>query len=146
MDAALSSEQSSALRSYADRVVNMHEERDTLNGDIREVYKEAKDAGFDTTTLREIVRELRMEPEARTSRYSLLETYRAALGLLAGTPLGEAAMERAATAPERSEYPPSPRSRRPRPFAEQPIKGRGRGRPRKPRPMDFLPDEAAGTA
>jgi uncharacterized protein (UPF0335 family) len=138
MDAALSPEQSSALRSYANRVVNLHEERDTLNGDIRETYKEAKGAGFDTTTLREIVRELRMEPEARESRYSLLDTYRAALGLLVGTPLGEAAMERAEREP--------PVAARPRPFAQQPIKGRGRGRPRKPRPMDFLPDEAAGTA
>jgi uncharacterized protein (UPF0335 family) len=161
LDAALSPEQSSALRSYADRVVNMHEERDTLNGDIREVYREAKDAGFDTTTLREIVRELRMEPDARSSRYALLDTYRAALGLLVGTPLGDAAMERV----ERE--PPPPVAARPRPFAEQPIK-RGRGRPRKdpaatetsefppspsarrprkPRPMDFLPDvETAGRA
>jgi uncharacterized protein (UPF0335 family) len=141
MDTALGPDQASALRSYADRVVSMHEERDTLNGDIREVYKEAKDGGFDTTTLREIVREMRMEPDARSSRYAMLETYRAALGLLADMPLGEAAMDRAA------QEAPAPRAARPRPFAEQPIKARGRGRPRKPRPMDFLPDaEAAGSA
>lgn len=141
MDTGLSPEQTLALRSYAGRVINMHEERDTLNDDIGEVYREAKDAGFDTTTLREIVREMRMEPEARTSRYSLLETYRLALGLLADTPLGEAAMQRA-------EQAPTPTAARPRPFAEQPIKpARGRGRPRKPRPLDFLPDaEAAGRA
>jgi uncharacterized protein (UPF0335 family) len=169
MDTGLSPEQTLALRSYAGRVINMHEERDTLNDDIGEVYREAKDAGFDTTTLREIVREMRMEPEARTSRYSLLETYRRALGLLADTPLGEAAMERAASeTPTPTPTPPAVAAR-PRPFAEQPIK-RGRGRPRKdegagterseyppsprsrrpgrkPRPLDFLPDaEAIGRA
>jgi uncharacterized protein (UPF0335 family) len=142
MDAVLSPEQSSALRSYSGRIVSMHEERDNLNGDIREIYREAKDAGFDTTTLREIVRELRMEADARNSRYAMLETYRAALGLLADTPLGEAAINRAEAET------PMLTVARPRPFAEQPIR-RGRGRPRKrgPRPMDFLPDtEPAGSA
>lgn len=109
-----------ALRGYADRVMTLHTERDDLNGSIRVIYKEAKDAGFDTTTLREIVRELRMEPEARNSRYQLLEEYRRALGMLADTPLGRAAEERAAVV------------ERPTPFAEQPIlqKPRRRGRPR----------------
>jgi uncharacterized protein (UPF0335 family) len=105
-----------ALRSYVDRVAHLHDERDNLNGDIREVYKEAKEAGFDTTVLREIVREYRTDAEPRQSRYALLDQYRAALGMLADTPLGEAAVEREA--------------RRPRAFADQPLH-RGRGRPRK---------------
>jgi uncharacterized protein (UPF0335 family) len=123
---------SDALRGYVTRIVSLHDDRDELNGDLREVYKEAKDGGFDTTTLREIVREQRMESEARHSRYALLDSYRHALGMLADTPLGDSAMDRA----EREQ----PTVQRPRPFAEQPIK-RGRGRPRKPRPMDFLPDD-----
>lgn len=105
-----------ALRGYTDRIVRLHEERDALNSDIREVYGEAKEAGFDVTTVREVVRELRMEPDARNSRYQLLDQYRHALGMLADLPLGEAAIDAAAS--------------RPRPFAEQPVK-RGRGRPRK---------------
>lgn len=82
-----------ALRNYADRVLNLHNERATLNKDIREVYAEAKAAGFDTTTLREIVSELKMEPEARAARYQLLNEYREALGMLEDTPLGQAAIE-----------------------------------------------------
>jgi uncharacterized protein (UPF0335 family) len=113
-----------ALRSYADRVIHLHEERDTLNGDIREVYKEAKDGGFDTTILREIVRELRMESDARHSRYALLDSYRDALGMLADMPLGAAAMERAA----------------------EPARRR-RGRPRKAASVDLEFDtEPAGAA
>jgi uncharacterized protein (UPF0335 family) len=106
-----------ALRGYVDRICNLHIDRDALNGDIREVYKEAKDAGFDTTTLREIVRELRMEPDARAARYDLLDEYRRAVGMLSDTPLGRAAE-------------PPPSVERPTPFAEQPLR-RPRGRPRK---------------
>jgi uncharacterized protein (UPF0335 family) len=104
-----------ALRGYADRVINLHQDRDALNGDIREVYKEAKDAGFDTTTLREIVREMRMDSDARNSRYQLLNEYRLAVGILADTPLGQAS---------------EPRVEKPTPFAEQPVH-KPRGRPRK---------------
>ena len=111
------------LRGYVDRVAHLHDERDTLNGDIREVYREAKEAGFDATVLREIVKEFRTDAEARHSRYALLDQYRDALGMLAGTPLGEAAAER---------------------FADQAP--RRRGRPHKERPMDFLSDDMAGSA
>jgi uncharacterized protein (UPF0335 family) len=99
-----------ALAGYVRRVASLHDDRDELNGDIREVYKEAKDAGIDTTILREIVREHRTDAEARNSRYALLDGYRRALGMLADTPLGDAALSTAEP--------------------EQPAR-RGRGRPRK---------------
>ena len=106
-----------ALKSYVDRVAKLHDERDELNETIRAIYREAKEAGFDTTVLREIVREYRTDAEPRSSRYALLDAYRRALGMLADTPLGEAAMARETAAVER-----------PKPFAEQPIKRRGRPR------------------
>ena len=87
-----------ALLGYADRVVNLHKERKALNQDIAEVYGEAKEAGFNVGTLREIVRELQMGPDARAARYQLLDEYRAAVGLLADTPLGRAAEPRDAPA------------------------------------------------
>jgi uncharacterized protein (UPF0335 family) len=106
-----------ALRSYVERVSNLHDQRDEISTDIREVYAEAKDAGFDTTLLREVVKEHRIDPEARSARYAKLDAYRRALGMLADTPLGEAAIGG---------------MERPRPFAEQPIgESRRRGRPRK---------------
>lgn len=118
-----------ALRGYVSRVENLHEQRDALNADIRQVYAEAKDAGFDTTTLREIVREQRMDGDARTARYAMLDQYRRALGMLADTPLGEAAMDH--------ERWPAPV-----PFAEQPA--RRRGRPRKAAALDGDPVARAG--
>ena len=109
-----------ALRGYVERVSSLHDTRDEVNGDIRAVYAEAKDAGFDTTILREIVKEYRTDGEARQSRYALLDQYRTALGMLAGTPLGDAAVEREE---QRAEWPT--------PFAEQPLHRRRPGRPRK---------------
>lgn len=110
-----------ALRSYVRRCAHVMDERDNNNADLREVYKEAKDAGFDTTILREIVREFRSEADVRSSRYALLDAYRGALGMLAGTPLGDWATR------------------------EDPKPVRRRGR--KPRAPDFdFDDEHAGTA
>ena len=104
-----------ALRGYADRVLRLDEDKAAINEDRRQVFAEAKEAGFDVTTLREIVREMKMEPDARAARYQLLNEYRSAVGILADTPLGRAA---------------EPSVERPRPFAEQSVK-RGPGRPRK---------------
>jgi hypothetical protein len=85
------------------------------------VYKEAKDAGFDVTTVRAMVKELRMDGDARNAMYQLHDEYRRALGMLAGTPLGDAAEER-----ERVVAMPA------KTFAEQPVHTpRPRGRPRK---------------
>jgi hypothetical protein len=62
----------------------------------------------------------------RADRYALLEAYRRALGMLADTPLGEAALQRAGNGGEHV-------MAKPRPFSEQPVHParRGRGRPRK---------------
>lgn len=84
------------LKDYVDRVVRLHEERDQLNADIKEVYEEAKEAGYVPARLREVVREYRLDEETRNDRYTVLAAYRRALGMLADLPLGEAAMERAA--------------------------------------------------
>lgn len=138
-----------ALRGYVDRIVNLHQDRDAVNGDIREVYGELKDAGFNVTIVRGMVKEQRMEPEARDSLYQLQNEYRIKLGLFADTPLGEAAIRREAeptfatgqqldeaeieVARTRwNEATAGHAVERPTPFAEQPVHTRRpRGRPRK---------------
>jgi uncharacterized protein (UPF0335 family) len=132
-----------ALRSYVDRVAHLHDQRDELNADIREVYREAKEAGFDTGVLREIVREYRTDAEPRQSRYTLLDAYRDSLGLR-GTPLGDYA-ERNTSSRANAMRDALAEDTKPTP--------RRRGRPRKERPTDFFPDDGrddfgghAGTA
>lgn len=81
------------LRSLVGRIERLEEERRGLAGDIRDIYAEAKSAGFDVKVLRQIVRERRESRAEREGREALLDFYRRALGMLADTPLGAAAME-----------------------------------------------------
>ena len=69
------------LRLFIERVERLEEEKKGIADDIRDVYAEAKGQGYDSKTMRAIVRLRRMEKNARQEADALLETYRAALGL-----------------------------------------------------------------
>lgn len=69
------------LRQFIERIETLEEERGAVAAQIREVYAEAKGQGFDTRTMRAIVRLRRMESHQRAEAEALLETYKAALGL-----------------------------------------------------------------
>lgn len=69
------------LRSFVERVERLEEDRAGIAADVREVYSEAKSAGFDVKTLRSVVRLRKLDPAARREQEMLLETYRAALGI-----------------------------------------------------------------
>lgn len=69
------------LRLFIERVERLEEEKKGIADDIKDVYSEAKANGYDTRTMREIVRIRRMETHARQERDALIETYRNALGL-----------------------------------------------------------------
>ena len=49
------------LRSIVDRIERLEEERKALGGDIRDIYAEAKSAGFDVKVLRQLIRVRRQE-------------------------------------------------------------------------------------
>lgn len=69
------------LRLFIERVERLEEERKGISDDIRDVYAEAKGQGYDSKTMRVIVRLRRMEKDARDEADALLETYRTAMGL-----------------------------------------------------------------
>lgn len=75
------------LRLFVERVENLLEERDGISSDIRDVYAEAKANGYDTKTMRLMVRLRRMETHARQEAAALAETYATALGLQWSLPL-----------------------------------------------------------
>ena len=69
------------LRLFIERIERLEEEKKGMADDIRDVYAESKSNGYDTKTMRAIVRLRRMEKHHRDEAEALLETYRNALGL-----------------------------------------------------------------
>lgn len=69
------------LRSVVERIERLEEEKAALAADIREVYSEAKGAGFDTSVLRQIVRLRKMDNAERRQREELLDLYKRVLDL-----------------------------------------------------------------
>ncbi len=69
------------LRSLVERIERLEEERKALGADIRDIYTEAKSAGFDVPVLRQLIRLRRQEPQAVEERETLLDLYRRALGM-----------------------------------------------------------------
>jgi uncharacterized protein (UPF0335 family) len=78
------------LRKFVERINNLEADRKVIGDDIKEVYEEAKEAGFVTKIIRQIARERRLDSGVREQHLALLEAYRAALGDFAGTELGKA--------------------------------------------------------
>jgi len=72
------------LRSYIERIERLEEEKAALSADIREVYAEAKGNGFEPKTMRQIVRLRKMDKDDRDEQETLLEIYKAALGMAEG--------------------------------------------------------------
>ncbi len=69
------------LRLFIERIERLEEEKKAIADDVRDVYSEAKANGYDTKTMRAIVRLRRMESHVRQEADALMETYRSALGL-----------------------------------------------------------------
>lgn len=70
------------LRLLIERVERLEEEKQNIAEDIRDVYNEAKSQGYDAKVMRQIVKLRKMEVHQRQEWEAVLETYKAAIGLL----------------------------------------------------------------
>ncbi len=70
-----------ALRQTIERIERLEEEKKALQGDIKDVYAQAKSQGFDTKIIRQIVRLRKMEDHEREETEQLLDLYKAAIGM-----------------------------------------------------------------
>jgi uncharacterized protein (UPF0335 family) len=82
------------LQSIIERIERLEEEKAKISLDIKEIYAEAKANGFDAKILRKIVAIRKQDADKRDEEQQLIATYMAALGMLADTPLGQAAIAR----------------------------------------------------
>ncbi|WP_152659233.1 DUF2312 domain-containing protein [Gluconobacter oxydans] len=69
------------LRSIIERVERLEEERKALAGDIKNIFSEAKSAGFDVKVIKQIIRLRKQEPAEVEEQETLLDIYRRALGM-----------------------------------------------------------------
>ena len=73
--------ESTKLKSYIERVERLEEERAGLASDIRDILAEAKSNGFDTKTMRQVIKLRKMKSNERMEAEYMLDLYKRALGL-----------------------------------------------------------------
>lgn len=91
----LTEEQRTKLSGFVSEIERVDAEARELSSERGTMYKAAKEQGFDTKALKHIIRVRRMEKNARESWENAVDAYLHALGMLASTPLGEAAVKAA---------------------------------------------------
>jgi len=69
------------LRLLIERIERLEEEKKGIAEDIRDVYAEAKAVGYDTKIMREVIKLRKLRPDARSEQETILDTYKAALGM-----------------------------------------------------------------
>ena len=70
------------LTQFIERIERLEDEKRALMADIRDVYSEAKGTGFEPKIMRQLVKMRAMDRELLQEQDELLETYRAAVGLV----------------------------------------------------------------
>ena len=69
------------LLSVIERVERLEQDKANISEDIRGVLAEAKNNGFDTKIIKQIVKIRKQEERERQEQEALLETYMAAIGM-----------------------------------------------------------------
>jgi uncharacterized protein (UPF0335 family) len=69
------------LRSLVERIERLEEERRDLGSDIKDIFAEAKGAGFDVKALRAVLKLRRLDAQERSEMDAIVDLYCAELGL-----------------------------------------------------------------
>ena len=68
------------LRTIVERIERLEEDKAAVANDLKEVFAEAKGNGFDTKTLRKVVRWRKQDRAKRQEEEALLDLYLSAIG------------------------------------------------------------------
>ena len=69
------------LRSIVERVERLEEERKALSGDIKDIFTEAKSAGFEVKIIKQLIKLRKLDPADREQEETLLDIYKHAMGM-----------------------------------------------------------------
>ena len=68
------------LRSVFERIERLEEDRKAVVSDIKDIYMEAKSAGFEVRVLRQLIKLRAMNEDDVVAQETMLDIYRLALG------------------------------------------------------------------
>lgn len=69
------------LLGIIERIEKLNEDSAAINADIKEVYSQARSAGFDPKYIRQMIRLRKLDPDELDEVDELTKMYRSALGL-----------------------------------------------------------------
>ena len=69
------------LRLLFERIDRLEEEKKGIGDDIKDVYGEGKAVGYDAKVMRQVYRLWKMKPDDRRELETMVEIYKAALGI-----------------------------------------------------------------
>lgn len=70
------------LRLFFERIERLEEEKKGISDDIRDTFSEAKAQGYDAKIMKAVLSLRKMNPQQRQEMEMLVETYKAAIGLV----------------------------------------------------------------
>jgi uncharacterized protein (UPF0335 family) len=82
------------LKSIIERIERLEAEKADIATDVKDIYLEAKSNGFDPKIIRKVIALRKRDATEAREEQELIATYMDALGMLADTPLGQAAIAR----------------------------------------------------
>ena len=88
------------LKAFIERLEKLEDEKTVISEDIKSVLSEAKSNGFDPKIIKKVLSLRKQDAQKRAEEQAVLAVYMDALGMLADTPLGKAAMAKATSKPE----------------------------------------------
>jgi len=89
-NSALNADDKLRLSGFISEIERWEAEKKIISTDISEIYKSAKDKGFDTAAMRHTIKLRKMEREKRDAFEAACDAYAHALGDFATTPLAQA--------------------------------------------------------
>ena len=90
----ISEENKKKLAGYVAEIERIETMIAEMMADKKTIYASANDSNFSTKAIRTVVKERKTDRSKREAFATLCDAYRHALGMLADTPLGAAAMQR----------------------------------------------------
>ena len=69
------------LKQFVDRIERLNTEKAELSDDIKEVYGEAKSAGYDVKILRKVIAIRKLAEHERKEQEEIIALYESALGM-----------------------------------------------------------------